>query len=275
VERVVDEQDADRIRDVKSPTDQRDAWCVTVADEVEALEVTPDAEGTAASPWQPSIGCREQPRLWSYWRHTESHFQLDNDLEVISALVSYLRQQAVAMRALDEAQSLQLGIALTEALKNAMEHGNLELSSRLRESRKSRASAGSSDYDRLLEQRRHEPPYCHRRVHVTVRESPAEGRYTIRDEGPGFDKRLLLCDPRKPRNLSRPAGRGLFLIHRFVSEVVWNDAGNEITLTHRARPEGGMGVRASGRAPLCVERRQRTRENSNTLPPRQCRPSGS
>jgi anti-sigma regulatory factor (Ser/Thr protein kinase) len=212
-----------------------EVWCVTAADEADTLEVTPDAEDTVAGPRQPSLGCREQQRLWSYWRHTESHFQLDNDLEVIAALVSHLRQQAVAMRALDEAQSLQLGIALAEALKNAMEHGNLEVSSRLRESRKTSASVSSADYYRLLEQRRHEPPYCHRRVHVTVRESPAEGRYTVRDEGPGFDKRLLLYDPRKPKNLSRPAGRGLFLIHRFVSEVAFNDAGNEITLTHRSR----------------------------------------
>jgi hypothetical protein len=68
------------------------------------------------------------------------------------------------------------------------------------------------------------------------------GRYTIRDEGPGFHMRLLACDPADSENIGRPFGRGLFLIHRFMDQVEFNERGNEITMTHRSRPEDGIGL---------------------------------
>ena len=56
----------------------------------------------------------------------------------------------------------------------------------------------------------------------------------IRDEGPGFDvAKALEDDPTDPENLTRPSGRGLFLIRNFMSEVQFNAAGNEITMIHR------------------------------------------
>lgn len=64
----------------------------------------------------------------------------------------------------------------------------------------------------------------------------------LREVGRGFDLRWFtpsiavqdfLHDPTSAENLSRPGGRGLFLIHAFMDKVYFNDAGNEITMIHR------------------------------------------
>jgi anti-sigma regulatory factor (Ser/Thr protein kinase) len=84
----------------------------------------------------------------------------------------------------------------------------------------------------LIDERRVDPNYRNRRVHVTARESPAEAVYVIRDEGPGFDPSKL-PDPTDPSNLVRVSGRGLLLIRTFMDEVHHNEIGNEITMTKR------------------------------------------
>ena len=59
--------------------------------------------------------------------------------------------------------------------------------------------------------------------------SPEEVRYTIRDEGPGFDPGTI-PDPTDPANIVKASGRGLLLINTFMDEVSHNETGNEITL---------------------------------------------
>ena len=123
--------------------------------------------------------------------------------------------------------------ALGEAIINAVEHGNLELDSALRE------SDDGSGYARLRDQRMTEPPYRDRRVEVIARLTKREAVYTIRDEGPGFNPDLL-PDPTDPESLMRPYGRGMMLIRTFMDEVRHNEAGNEITLIKRCRPSGNQ-----------------------------------
>jgi anti-sigma regulatory factor (Ser/Thr protein kinase) len=135
---------------------------------------------------------------------------------------------------------IRLGVALHEALTNAMYHGNLELDSALRQD-------GTEAYFRLAEQRRHVHPYRSRKVEVAVQESPLEGRYVICDAGAGFDPMAVWCDPTDPANLERPSGRGLFLIRTFMHEVRHNARGNEITLVHRRRSAHGPAAPASSR----------------------------
>ena len=71
-------------------------------------------------------------------------------------------------------------MALQEALDNALYHGNLEISSDLREQ-------DPGLYYRSAEERRVAPPYASRQIFVSVDESPEHVTYRIRDEGPGFD----------------------------------------------------------------------------------------
>jgi anti-sigma regulatory factor (Ser/Thr protein kinase) len=122
-----------------------------------------------------------------------------------------------------------MGVALHEALTNAMFHGNLELDSALRD-------GDPSQYYRLAAERRGKEPYSARRVHVCLRETAESSQYIVRDEGSGFDVLARRPDPTDASNLHRASGRGLFLIHMFMDDVSFNEAGNEITMVHhRAR----------------------------------------
>jgi CheY-like chemotaxis protein len=169
---------------------------------------------------------RSHHRLMECLTQTESQFVLDNDPALIPPLVGHLKDNVFRMSGSDDTGLIQLTVALREALLNAMEHGNLELDSVLREQ-------DDSSYHQLGQRRRKQKPYADRRVYVHARESPREAVYVIRDEGPGFNT-ANLPDPTDPANLEKRSGRGLLLMRTFMTEVFHNDKGNEITLIRRA-----------------------------------------
>ena len=168
---------------------------------------------------------RDQQRLLECLTQTESHFLLDNDPTLIPPLIGHLQENLARMNLCDEIGRIRVSVALQEALVNAIHHGNLEVSSNLREQ-------DEKNYYTLIESRRKEKPYRMRRVHVVAKESPAEAAYVVRDEGPGFDPQTL-PDPTDPCNLERCSGRGLLLIRTFMDEVYHNESGNQITLVKR------------------------------------------
>lgn len=159
------------------------------------------------------------------WVCTDSHFMLDNDVSLIPDLVSHFSQNAARMRLCDGTGLIRVNVALSEALSNAILHGNLELDSAMREE-------NESAYYELGRVRRLQDPYRNRRVQITERIETAAVTYVIRDDGPGYDP-ATLPDPNEPANLERSSGRGLLLIRTFMDEVRHNDAGNEITLVKR------------------------------------------
>jgi CheY-like chemotaxis protein len=155
----------------------------------------------------------------------EATYSLENDLSLIGALVRHIRAEVLAMRLIAPSEVVQLSVALDEALLNAYYHGNLEVSSRLRE----------LDHQMFFDEARkrsHEPPYCNRRITLTARLGRDEMRFTICDEGPGFD-RSEVPDPTLPENLERPCGRGILLMRTFMDHVEFNDRGNAVTLIKR------------------------------------------
>ncbi|WP_437588595.1 response regulator [Sorangium sp. So ce1000] len=176
---------------------------------------------------------RREQQLLSCLTSTESHFELDNDVAKVPALVGHVEQSLGRMRLCDETGRIQVAVALREALVNAIVHGNLEVSSTLLDEEPSAFSA-------LVERRRTESPYRDRRVHVVARETRTEATYVVRDEGPGFDPRGL-PDPTDLANLDKPSGRGLMLIRTFMDEVRHNDKGNEIRMVMRCRSPGTGG----------------------------------
>ena len=170
---------------------------------------------------------RNQHRLMT--RMNQAVFVLENDLELISSLASYLRQTVLDRQIFSETDSLRVATALDEALTNAYYHGNLEVSSELR-------NKDHSAYRELAEQRRRQLPFRDRRIHVQSTFADGEATFLIRDEGPGFD-RSQLPDPSDPENLDRPSGRGIFLMNCFMDEIIFNDVGNEVTMIKRRSSE--------------------------------------
>ncbi|MCR9199858.1 MAG: ATP-binding protein [Planctomycetaceae bacterium] len=149
----------------------------------------------------------------------------DNDRKFVPSVVQYLQQLSLAIGLTNSADNVQLGVALEETLINAVVHGNLEVSSELKQQ-------DDNAYGRTIEQRRRMEPYCDRVIRISVSLTPDEGRFTILDQGPGFDVSSL-PDPTDPENLLKPSGRGIMLINAFMDGVQYNDAGNQITLVKK------------------------------------------
>ncbi len=166
---------------------------------------------------------REERRIIDYLQDSEHRFVLENDPNLLPPLVAWL-QGTIRSRIerFDDTELMQIGIALHEALINAMHHGNLEVNSELRD-------AGGEVYRELIEQRLKDAGYRDRRVFLTVNLSASELVCVIRDEGPGFDPKSV-ADPTAPQNLEKVSGRGLYLIWTFMDRVAHNETGNQITL---------------------------------------------
>jgi CheY-like chemotaxis protein len=164
-------------------------------------------------------------RLLQHLEIQESHFILPNDTTLIAALVSHIEEDATRLHLCEPSGLVLLGVAIHEALTNAMLHGNLELDSAMREN-------DEKHYYHLGQQRRQEEPYMNRRVYVTTRYTRQELTIIVRDEGKGFDPSNL-PDPTDPANLGKVSGRGLLLIQTFMDRVSHNERGNEITMVKR------------------------------------------
>ena len=108
-----------------------------------------------------------------------------------------------SMKHLDLEEDIRhwIGIAVREAVANAIKHGNRQ----------------SPDKD----------------VEIEVAIAAAEVVIRVRDQGQGFDPEALR-DPLDPENLLRPDGRGIFYMRSFMDEVDYSFRnGTVVTLRKR------------------------------------------
>jgi len=157
-------------------------------------------------------------------RQTTS-FEMDNDPGCVHAVVQHVSGQCRRFGITSEQEQLRVAVALEEALLNAMIHGNLQVGSELRE-------RSDDAFRRLVERRRGEPEFASRRVRLLCEVDEQRARIVVKDDGPGFDVGAL-PDPRDPEYMLRASGRGVLLMRTFMDEVVFNAAGNEVTLIKR------------------------------------------
>jgi len=148
-------------------------------------------------------------------------FVLENDSSLIGATIEHLQSNLPSWSDKDR---LQIGMAMDEALVNAMHHGNLEVDSQLRE------TENEASYYELIRIRKGESPFRHRRVRVQAEFSDEHICVQISDDGKGFNPGLI-PDPTSDENLHNISGRGLFLIRSFMDSVAHNQSGNQITMT--------------------------------------------
>ncbi len=152
-------------------------------------------------------------------------FTLDNDPAEVPAVVARLADAAVEVGLCDRPTARRIGVAVEEAILNAIVHGNLEVSSELRQ-------LDEVAYDRQILVRRGRSPYLERRVKLTARLSRGEATFEVRDEGRGFDV-TRVPDPTDPEHLFRVGGRGLLLMRSFMTTVQFADRGTRVTLIKR------------------------------------------
>ena len=160
----------------------------------------------------------------------EFSMSLDNDWKRVNTFVKFFQDGVAPMGLFDQTDRTRMGVALTEALLNAILHGNLGVNSELREE-------GLQLFFDQARQRSEEKPYRDRRVFVDARWTREECEFVIRDEGEGFDVSAL-PDPTDPENLVRASGRGVMLMQMFMSDVHFNEKGNEVRMVKRREEEG-------------------------------------
>ncbi|MDA0284603.1 MAG: response regulator [Planctomycetota bacterium] len=169
---------------------------------------------------------KNRDRLTSTVVSSDITYQLPNDHELANALIGRLEEQLSELNVADATGVFRIALGIKEALMNAIDHGNLELNSKLRE-------GGSGEgYRELGSERMKKEPYASRRVTVRASFTDDEIRYVIADQGSGFDPSTL-PNPLDPENLLRPHGRGLMLIQNFMDSVSHNRNGTEITMVKR------------------------------------------
>jgi CheY-like chemotaxis protein/anti-sigma regulatory factor (Ser/Thr protein kinase) len=173
---------------------------------------------------------RRVARLRDCLVSTEATFELGNDPALIPAMVDHLQEYVMRTRLCDETGRIRVGIALEEALLNALYHGNLELTTE--QLRVAQHRPGEAAGRGIVEQRCTSHPYKDRRIFVYVRATPWEVEYLIRDEGPGFQTDLT-SEPTDLVKVEQEGGRGLMLMRTFMDEVSFNAAGNEVRMVKR------------------------------------------
>ncbi len=88
-------------------------------------------------------------------------------------------------------------VALTEAVTNAIYHGN------------------KSDAGKM--------------IHVKYAMTTEQITFSVTDEGPGFDF-YDLPDPTAPENLEKPSGRGIFLMKHLADQIIFGDNGRTVEI---------------------------------------------
>jgi serine/threonine-protein kinase RsbW len=123
--------------------------------------------------------------------------QIPSIIENIRMIESFI-DNAKERFHLDEDLYGNIMIAVTEAVNNAIKHGN----------------EGNSSKNVFLS--------------LTLDENLL--KFVVKDEGPGFDHNEL-PDPTSPENLEKPGGRGIFLMKHLSDEVEFRENGKTVELS--------------------------------------------
>jgi serine/threonine-protein kinase RsbW len=126
--------------------------------------------------------------------------RIPSDVQHIEGIVAEVVRRCEEHRFSPRALALNVPVALTEALSNAILRGNRE-------------EAG-------------------REVRVRAEVSDAQLVMEVTDEGSGFDLAACTADPTTAANLGREDGRGLYLMQKLMDRVeTFSGDGNVVRLT--------------------------------------------
>jgi anti-sigma regulatory factor (Ser/Thr protein kinase) len=175
-------------------------------------------DNTTVTPRLPDAVAAEQTRLL-----------LPSHPDWIEPAVEYLRDKALLCGACLESQGHRVMLALQEALSNAVVHGNLEISSELKE-------RGDDAFARELAARAADSTYTSRRVDIQVDYNGRRCRWILTDQGKGFDVESVLRGKQEIENdpeAMLASGRGIIMMRAFMDDVQYEAGGRRLILTLR------------------------------------------
>lgn len=150
---------------------------------------------------------------------------LPSDPSIIAETCRYVL--SMAGPDISDALNRDIHVALTEALNNAIIHGNLGVSSAL----KSDASGWQAYQDRITA-RMQDPAFNTRTVTLRIIRKGDCLRLEVEDQGAGFDQGLL-PDPNTPESLYAASGRGILMMNYCMDQVEFNERGNAVRMSKR------------------------------------------
>jgi ActR/RegA family two-component response regulator len=152
--------------------------------------------------------------------------QFGNDIDSLP----YIINQAVSNASVVCPDVPMLKMALGEVVLNAIEHGNLGIGM------KEKSAAMEKDsYRDLLRERLEDPHYAGRVVTLQVSMTRDELKYTVTDQGTGFDHKALF---RKGPQTPAGSGMGLIVARSFFTRLSFRGRGNQVILVYRRPSEG-------------------------------------
>ena len=165
--------------------------------------------------------------------------EIPSEFEWITRTVSFLQDQASQLSWGDSINSSRITVPLHEALTNAIVHGNLEVSSELKE---------DEDTDRFSEAlaiRSSQSEYATRKVQIVVDYNEHCIAWSITDEGKGFDVARVLekAALEEPSHLA--SGRGVMMMKAFMDDVRFDQGGRRVQMTLRNPDAAPNGLRAN------------------------------
>jgi hypothetical protein len=158
-------------------------------------------------------------------------FQIQNDPLEAACYANLLCNFLYNANKIDASHKMHVHVALVEMLLNAIEHGNCginyqEKSAWLLEGNAMRDLIAAKCQDGAIRKRR---------VLFEYTIEPAQSKFLIADEGPGFDWRGVK-DAARDENLEVPHGRGIQMTTRFTKNLGYNERGNAVSfeIEHQA-----------------------------------------
>ncbi|MFK7758702.1 MAG: ATP-binding protein [Phycisphaerales bacterium] len=130
--------------------------------------------------------------------------ELLNDRQKITEFIESILALA-SQAGMKDAAIFAVRLAIEEAITNAFVHGHKNLPADLT-------------------------------VRVEYKIQPGDLHISIQDQGPGFVPEKL-PDPTLAENLSKPFGRGVMLMNAYMTEVSYNESGNQVIMRYTAPAE--------------------------------------
>lgn len=167
------------------------------------------------------------PRL----KGEEFHLAIPSQTNAIDTTVLMFQRRISRFCRAYQIPPINITLCLREALANAIIHGNLEISSHLKET-------SWENFEALVRERETRDEFARRKVMVRCRMNARQIAFEIEDEGPGFDSSEaqhfsqvchLQGSDHDPLEIAA-SGRGLLIIAGLMDEVFWNERGNRITM---------------------------------------------
>jgi CRP-like cAMP-binding protein len=164
-------------------------------------------------------------------------FVMDNDPLDITTYSNLVTNYLFTASLIGKEEKDRLHVALLELLINAIEHGNCRISY----DEKSAWLEKNRDIMELIREKNRNPAIKARKVFFSYTITPERSRFTIRDEGEGFDWRARLASKENEPGLH---GMGMKMASLYGKNLSYNDKGNEVSfeIEHRrnesnARPK--------------------------------------